>query len=41
MNYVTITLLGLAADFAFALFIAGIIRAGRGEELVPALPRPR
>ena len=41
MNYVAITLVGLAADFAFALFIAGIIRAGRGAELAPALARPR
>ncbi len=42
MNYVAITLVGLAADLAFALFIAGIIRVGQhGEGLVSALPRAR
>jgi hypothetical protein len=42
MNYVAITLVGLAADLAFTLFIAGFIRAGRlGEGLVSALPRAR
>ena len=37
MSYVAITLVGLAADLAFTLFIAGIIRAGRGERL-PVVP---
>jgi hypothetical protein len=41
MHYVAITLVGLAADLAFALFIAAIIRAGRGEGLVSALLRSR
>jgi hypothetical protein len=42
MNYVAITLVGLAADLAFTLFIAGIIRAGQnGDGLVSALPRGR
>jgi 4-diphosphocytidyl-2C-methyl-D-erythritol kinase len=38
MHYAAITLLGLAADLAFALFVAAIIRAGRGERLAPVVP---
>jgi len=42
MNYVAITLVSLAVDLAFTLFIAGIIRAGQNREgLVSALPRGR
>jgi hypothetical protein len=35
MSYAAITLIGFAADLAFALFIAAVIRAGRGERLAP------
>jgi hypothetical protein len=38
MHYVAITLIALAADLAFALFIAAMIRAGRGEPLGPRVP---
>jgi hypothetical protein len=41
MHYVAITLIGLAADLAFALFIAAVIRAGRGERLGRVLPLAR
>jgi hypothetical protein len=41
MHYVAITLIVLAADLVFALFIAAIIRAGRGEQLGPVLPLTR
>jgi hypothetical protein len=41
MFYVAITLVGLAADLAFALFIAAVIRAGRGERFAPAVPLQR
>jgi hypothetical protein len=38
MYYVAITLIGLAADLAFALLVAAVIRAGRSERPAPIVP---
>jgi hypothetical protein len=38
MHYVAIALIALAADLAFALLVAAVIRAGRSQRSAPIVP---